>query len=102
MVRTDPCSMPFVTLVRPFIVAKLKGTLSEQKELLKYVRKDFAAYSVARVKEDPRFQVEVRFIRLSATTDGEQRSEMPPEGLFNCNLTPPMPFNGAKFLDLSK
>jgi hypothetical protein len=64
MVRTDPCSMPFVTLVRPFLVPTLRGSQADQRELLKYVRKDFAAYSVNRVKEDKRFNVEVRCVKL--------------------------------------
>ena len=41
MIRLDPLSLPLITVVRPFMVQGLKGTMREKLQMLKYCKKDF-------------------------------------------------------------
>ena len=69
MFRLDPMNIPILTLVRPFVVQSLKGTLKEKIKLLKFCKKDFTLDSETlkrRILErrNKSISIEVRCIRL--------------------------------------
>ncbi len=68
MFQIDPMSIPVLTLVRPFMVQSLKGTIKEKLKMLKFCKKDFTMDSSlkARIRERTNdiIGIEVRCVRL--------------------------------------
>ena len=42
IIKLDPLSLPIVTVVRPFKIEGLKGTMKEKLAMLKFSKKDFS------------------------------------------------------------